>query len=52
MFFFVSTAESRAKSLKLIFDRVSKFGWMKNKNKLVTILRFEIQSSTFVFSNL
>jgi len=38
--------ESRAKFLKLILDRVSKFGWMK---QLVTILIFEIQSSAFVF---
>jgi len=30
MFFFASTAESRAKFLKLVLDRVSKFGWMKN----------------------
>jgi len=28
--FFASTAESRAKYLKLVLDRVSKFGWMKN----------------------
>jgi len=38
IFFFASTAESRATFLKLVFDRVSKFG-----------LRFEIQSSAFVF---
>jgi len=38
----VSTAESRAKFLKLVLDRVSKFGLMK---QLVTILLFEIQSS-------
>jgi len=30
MFFFASTAESRATSKKLVLDRVSKFGWMKN----------------------
>jgi len=30
IFFFVSTAESRATFLKLVFDRVSKFEWMKN----------------------
>jgi len=28
-FFFTSTAESRATFLKLVFDRASKFGWMK-----------------------
>ena len=28
--FFASTAESRATFQKLILDRVSKFGWMKN----------------------
>jgi len=28
-FFFASTAESQATFLKLVFDRVSKFGWMK-----------------------
>jgi len=31
MFFFASTPESRATFLKLVFDRVSKFGWMKNE---------------------
>jgi len=30
MFFFDSTAESRATFLKLVLDRVSKFRWMKN----------------------
>jgi len=30
MFFFASAAESRATFLKLVLDRVSKFGWMKN----------------------
>jgi len=30
MFFFASTAESRATFEKLVLDRVSKFGWMKN----------------------
>ena len=30
IFFFASTAESRATFLKLVSDRVSKFGWMKN----------------------
>jgi len=49
MFFFASTVESRAKFLKLVLDRVSKFGWMK---QLVTILLFEILSSAFVFLNL
>ena len=29
IFFFASTAESRATFLKLVLDRVSKFGWMK-----------------------
>ena len=29
-FFFASIAESRATFLKLVLDRVSKFGWMKN----------------------
>jgi len=29
IFFFVSTAESRATFLKLVLDKVSKFGWMK-----------------------
>jgi len=38
----VSTAEPLAKFLKLVLDRVSKFGWMKK-------LLFEIQSSAFVF---
>jgi len=46
IFFFASTAESRAKYCKLVLDRVSKFGLMK---QLVTILLFEIQSSVFVF---
>jgi len=45
-YFFASTAESRAKFLKLVLDRVSKFGWMK---QLVAILLYEIQSSAFVF---
>jgi len=45
-FFFASTADSRAKFLKLALDRMSKFGLMK---RLVTILLFEIQSSSFVF---
>ena len=49
IFFFASTAELRAKFLKLVLDRVSKFEWMK---QLVTILLFEIQSSAFVFLNL
>jgi len=48
-FFFASTAESREKFLKLVLDRVSKFGWMK---QLITILFFEIRSSGFVFLNL
>jgi len=30
IFFFASTAESRATFLKFVFDRVSRFGWMKN----------------------
>jgi len=30
IFFFALTAELRAKFLKLVLDRVSKFGWMKN----------------------
>jgi len=30
IFFFASTEESRATFLKLVLDRVSKFGWMKN----------------------
>jgi len=30
MFFFVSTAESRSTFKKLVLDRVSKFGWIKN----------------------
>jgi len=29
-FFFASTAESRATFLKLVLDRVSKLGWVKN----------------------
>jgi len=49
IFFFASTAESRAKFLKFALGRVSKFGLMK---QLVTILLFEIQSSAFVFLNL
>ena len=49
VFLFASTAESRAKFLKLVLDRVSKFGFMK---QLVTILLFEIESSAFVFLNL
>jgi len=40
--------ESRATFLKLLFD--SEQVWMDEK--LVTILRFEIQSSAFVFLNL
>jgi len=38
-FFFASTAESGAKFLKLVLDKVSKFGLMK---QLFTILLFEI----------
>ena len=49
IFFFASTAESRVKFLKLVLDRVSKFGLMK---QLATILLFEIESSAFVFFNL
>jgi len=30
IFFFASAAESRANFLKLVLDRASKFGWMKN----------------------
>jgi len=30
MFFFASTGESRATFKKIVLDRVSKFGWMKN----------------------
>jgi len=37
--FFTSTAESRAKFLKVVLGRVSKFGFMKQS---VTILFFEI----------
>ena len=44
IFSFASTAESRAKFLKLVLDRVS-----LDDEKLVTILLFEIQSSAFVF---
>jgi len=44
-----STAESRAKFLKLVLGRVSKFGWMK---QLATNLLFGIQRSAFVFLNL
>jgi len=40
-FFFASTAESGAKFIKLLLDRVSKFKWMK---QMVTILLFEIQT--------
>jgi len=45
IFFFASTREPRAKFLKLVFDWVSKFGWLK----LVTILLFKFQNSAFVF---
>ena len=44
IFFFASTAESRATFLELVLDRVS-----LDDEKLVTILLFEIQSSAFVF---
>ena len=48
-FLFASTVESRANFLKLVWHRVSKFGWMK---QVVTILRFEIQSSVLFFNSL
>jgi len=38
-----------SKIVKLVLDRVRKFGWMK---QLVTISLFEIQSSAFVFLKL
>jgi len=46
-FFFASTAESRAKFLKLVLDRVSKFGWMKN-----CVLKFKVVLSFFKSLNL
>jgi len=44
IFFFASTAESRATFLKFVLDRVS-----LDDEELVTILLFEIQGSAFVF---
>ena len=49
IFFLASTTESRGKIFKLVLDRMSKFGWMK---QLVTILLFEIDYSVFVILNL
>ena len=49
IFFFASTAESRATFLKLSFRQSVQVGMDDN---LLTILRFEIQSSAFVFLNI
>jgi len=39
--YFVPKAESREKSLKLVLDRWSKFGWMKNQLKFC-FLKFKV----------
>jgi len=49
IYFFASTAESRATFKKLGFDRVSKFGWMKNK---FCVLKFKVVLSFFKSLNL
>jgi len=49
MFFFASTAESRAKFKKLVLDRVSKFGWMKNWLQFC-FLKFKVVLSFFLIS--
>ena len=48
-FFFSSRAESRATFLKLVFDRVSKFGWMKNQLQFC-VLKFKVVLSFFQIS--
>ena len=45
-FFLCVNNGTTSKFLKLVLDRMSKFGWMK---QLVTILFFEIHSSAFIF---
>jgi len=47
MFFFASTAESRATFQKLVLDRVSKFGWIKNLLQLC-FLKFKVVLSFFL----
>jgi len=46
IFFFASTAESRATFLKLVLHRVSKFGWMKNELQFC-FLKFKVVLSFF-----
>jgi len=46
-FFFASTAQSRATFLKLVIDRVSKFGWMKNWLQFC-VLKFKVVLSFFI----
>ena len=50
-FFFASTAESQATFLKLVFDRVSKFGWMKYQFEFC-VLKFKVVLSFFKSLNL
>ena len=47
IFFFASTAELRVTFSKLVLDRVSKFGWMKN-----CFLKFKVVLSFFKSFNL
>jgi len=51
IFFFASTTESRATFLKLVLDRVSKFGWMKNQLQFC-FLQFKVVLSFFKSLNL
>jgi len=45
-FFFAATAESRTTFLKLVLDRVSNFGWMKNSLQFC-VLKFKVVLSLF-----